>query len=207
LSSTRQAPTSEPARWLATDEVIIDALRGRILHDAYAITRPLPDTARLAAEFGLPKEVIATALRALADEGTVCDVPGQGRFVAQLPRLESAEAAAERVETILRMRLEHGVYPVSTWFPAQARLLDEFGVTLYVLLNVIAKLVDGGLLSTVTSRGRIVLDPQGPRPRPKDTRRPPRRSRSGTSAARSKRARIPCTHRFRRARASGRSTG
>jgi DNA-binding GntR family transcriptional regulator len=77
LSSTRQAPTSEPARWLATDEVIIDALRGQILHGAYATTRPLPDTARLAAEFGLPKEVVAAAkaeleryVRRAIEEGT-----------------------------------------------------------------------------------------------------------------------------------------
>ncbi|MEE1838108.1 GntR family transcriptional regulator [Streptomyces sp. SP17KL33] len=165
MSATPKDPVPNAAPWPASDEVVSDALRGRILHGVYVITRALPGRAQLAAELGLPDEAIATALQILRDEGTVCDVPGLGTFVARLPRLESPDAAAERVETILRARLEHGVYPVGTWFPAQNKLLDEFGITLYVLLNVITKLVDRGLLSTVTSRGRIVLEPGAAAPR------------------------------------------
>ncbi|MDX3122764.1 GntR family transcriptional regulator [Streptomyces scabiei] len=159
MSVAGQDPTSHPAYWRVPDAIVTDALRGRILHGAYAITEPLPSEAQLADELDLPEKAVGTALRALTREGTLCVVPDRGTFVARLPRLESPDEAAERVGTILRARLEQGVYRVGTWFPSQNRLLDEFGVTLYVLLNVVSALEKDGLLSAVVSRGRYVLDP------------------------------------------------
>jgi LacI family transcriptional regulator len=56
------------------------------------------------------------------------------------------EPASQRVESVLRDRIETGVYTPKTWLPAERALADELGVHRRAVRSAITRLVEAGLI-------------------------------------------------------------
>lgn len=62
---------------------IRDELKARILRGAYRAGQPIPSETTLVQEFGVARNTIRKATRALREEGLITTVPHLGSFVSE----------------------------------------------------------------------------------------------------------------------------
>ncbi len=70
--------------------------------------------------------------------------------------------AADRVERVLRDRIEQGLYSAGAWLPAERGLVDELGVSRRVVREAISRLVQSGHLARERGCRARVSAPAGP---------------------------------------------
>lgn len=69
-----------------------DELRARIAHGTYRPGQVMPSETTLVQEFGVARNTIRKAIKALREEGLITTVPHLGSFVAEKPASGSKDA-------------------------------------------------------------------------------------------------------------------
>ncbi|MFJ9343680.1 GntR family transcriptional regulator [Streptomyces sp. NPDC101733] len=140
-----------------TYRVISDALRKRI--DDGGIVGALPSEAALVHTYGVARNTVRRALKALEAEAVLESVPGVGWRVAMGGDRRSL------VERMTAVIIEESL-AIGDVYPSEAKLCERFGVSRTAVRRAIAQMEGTGLLDTVHGKGRTVraLPTQNGRP-------------------------------------------
>lgn len=112
------------------------------------LSEKLPSEATLVHEYGVARNTVRRALKALEKEGIISSAPGAGWRVTDGP----IASLSERLAALIT---EDGL-TVGDPFPSEAKLCERFDVSRTAVRRAVAQLEGMGLLDTVHGKGRTV---------------------------------------------------
>ncbi len=143
------------------------ALQKAIESGRLAPGAPMTSELELARQWGVSRDTARRALGVLEDQGQVIVRRGVGRFVAtsdgEPPR---GTSKADHLVEVLQRAIEAGDIKPGSRLPSAADLATQHGVARGTAAQALRLLEEGGLASTIPSRGRFALDPKGPSAQP-----------------------------------------
>ncbi|MEV1176593.1 GntR family transcriptional regulator [Nonomuraea sp. NPDC049784] len=123
-------------------------IRKRVNDGTYAPERgPIPSEAALCEEFGVSRNTVRSAVRALNEEHVLRTVMGRGTFVNPIDR---------RIAAVIVDRISVGTYRPGRALPSEAALAKEQDVGRDSVRSAIARLTEDGVLHTVEGQGTFV---------------------------------------------------
>ncbi|MFI9118152.1 GntR family transcriptional regulator [Streptomyces bikiniensis] len=130
-----------------TYQIIAASLRQQI--EGGEISGALPSEAALVRSFGVARNTIRRALKALEAERLVESVPGTGWRVAR-------DGASPPLLDLLTELIADDALEVGDPYPSETQLCERFQVSRTALRSALAQLEGRGLLDTVHGKGRTV---------------------------------------------------
>ncbi|MFE2704535.1 MULTISPECIES: GntR family transcriptional regulator [Streptomyces] len=126
---------------------VSDALRQQI--ESGDVDDALPSEAALVHSYGVSRNTIRRALKALEADGVVQSAPGIGwRVVRGGDRRTLAERMTDAIS--------EDSLSVGDAYPSEAKLCERFGASRTAVRRVLAQMEGNGLLVTVHGKGRTV---------------------------------------------------
>ncbi|MCX4436576.1 GntR family transcriptional regulator [Streptomyces mirabilis] len=126
---------------------VADALRQQI--ESGDVDDALPSEAALVRSYGVSRNTIRRALKALEADGVVQSAPGIGwRVVRGGDRRTLAERMADAISEDSLL--------VGDAYPSEAKLCERFGASRTAVRRVLAQMEGNGVLVTVHGKGRTV---------------------------------------------------
>jgi len=134
---------------------IAASLRTRIVRGE--LPRQLPKEITLSRQYGVARNTLRRALRALATEGLVTVTSGRGWFVTMADNDHSLAQARHRlIRSELRSRIEQGEFRPTNILPSEAAIARQYGVTRSTVRMGLGQLQDAGLITAVHGVGWFV---------------------------------------------------
>lgn len=141
-------------------EACAEVLRQRIADGTYALGSVFPAVSVLAAAFGLDTNTIWQARRILVREGLLASPPGDVLTFVRAGHGQSVPQYKQELATILRRRIEDGIYPRGTQIPNTRDLARELGVGMVAMRCAINQVSEEGHFEIRS--GKTYVTAQGP---------------------------------------------
>jgi DNA-binding GntR family transcriptional regulator len=138
-----------------TAKDISASLSARISAGEWATTGQLPTEAELATTYGVARETLRKALAEIRNTGLISNQQGRGWFLGATPPTQTADIL--HLAESLRRRINAGEFDSKTYFPSEATLASDLGVTRHKVRKIVAELEKSGYLRMERGNGRVIV--------------------------------------------------
>lgn len=135
-------------------EQLAEQLRTQIAEHHYPAGSAFPSELILAAEYGVSRATVKTALTLLESTGTLVTRPGRRRLVAGAE--QPSEARYEIVVDAIVGEIEAGRFPLNEKLPSELKLSEMYDVSRVTIRRALSVLRDRGVVEAVARSGNYV---------------------------------------------------